>query len=41
MDLMNQIFSLYLDNFVVVFINEILVFSKSDEELKRHLSLEY
>jgi hypothetical protein len=32
MDLMNRVFQPYLDKFVVVFINDILVYSKSYEE---------
>jgi hypothetical protein len=32
MDLMNRLFQPYLDKFVVVFINDILVYSKSYEE---------
>ncbi|GKB73442.1 retrotransposon protein, putative, ty3-gypsy subclass [Tanacetum coccineum] len=33
MDLMNRIFHEYLDKFVIVFIDDILVYSKSEEEL--------
>jgi len=32
MDLMNRIFSPYLDRFMVLFINDILVYSKNEEE---------
>ena len=39
MDLMNRAFKSYLDQFVVVFIDDILVYSKSGEELERHLSI--
>jgi hypothetical protein len=39
MYLMNKIFMEYLDKFVVVFINDILVYSKSEEEHKEHLRL--
>nr|GFC23845.1 RNA-directed DNA polymerase homolog [Tanacetum cinerariifolium] len=37
MDLMNRIFHEFLDKFVIVFIDDILVFSKSKEEHKDHL----
>jgi hypothetical protein len=37
MCLMNSIFSEYLDKFVVVFINDILVYSKTKEEHEEHL----
>nr|GFB69051.1 RNA-directed DNA polymerase homolog [Tanacetum cinerariifolium] len=37
MDLMNRIFHEFLDNFVIVFIDDILVFSKSKEEHEDHL----
>nr|GEZ43551.1 putative reverse transcriptase domain-containing protein [Tanacetum cinerariifolium] len=37
MDLMNRIFHEYLDKFVIVFIDDILVFSKSKEEHEDHL----
>lgn len=37
MDLMNQVFKLYLDHFVIVFINDILVYSKSQVEHEEHL----
>ncbi|GKF37008.1 putative reverse transcriptase domain-containing protein [Tanacetum coccineum] len=37
MDLMNRIFHEYLDKFVIVFIDNILVYSKSEEEHERHL----
>nr|GFC70832.1 putative reverse transcriptase domain, aspartic peptidase domain protein [Tanacetum cinerariifolium] len=37
MDLMNRIFREFLDKFVIVFIDDILVFSKSKEEHEDHL----
>lgn len=37
MEYMNRIFHPYLDQFVVVFIDNILVYSKSDEDHVRHL----
>ncbi|XP_021746060.1 uncharacterized protein LOC110711931 [Chenopodium quinoa] len=37
MDLMNRVFHEYLDKFVVVFIDDILVYSKSEEEHNEHL----
>ncbi|GJS55298.1 hypothetical protein Tco_0628660 [Tanacetum coccineum] len=39
MDLMNRIFPEYLDKFVIVFIDDILVYSKSEEEHERHLRI--
>jgi hypothetical protein len=39
MDLMNRIFRSYLDKFVVVFIDDILIYSKSPEEHATHLKL--
>ena len=36
MDLMHRVFQLYLDQFVVVFVDDILVYSKSEEEHKDH-----
>ena len=36
-DLMNMVFSLYLDKFVIVFIDDILVYSGSPEEHAEHL----
>ncbi|XP_071718803.1 uncharacterized mitochondrial protein AtMg00860-like [Rutidosis leptorrhynchoides] len=37
MDRMNHVFHEYLDKFVIVFIDDILVFSKSKEEHENHL----
>nr|GEX45480.1 reverse transcriptase [Tanacetum cinerariifolium] len=37
MDLMNRVFYEFLDNFVIVFIDDILIFSKSKEEHEDHL----
>jgi hypothetical protein len=39
MNLMNKVFMEYLDQFVVVFINDILVYSQSEEAHKNHLRL--
>ena len=39
MDLMNRVFSEYLDSFVIVFIDEILIYSKTKEEHKQQLRL--
>jgi hypothetical protein len=39
MNLMNKVFMEYLDKFVVVFIDDILVFSKNEEEHEEHLRL--
>ena len=39
MDLMNRVFKPYLDQFVVIFIDDILVYSKSREKHERHLSI--
>jgi hypothetical protein len=38
-DLMNKDFMEYLDKFVVVFINDVLVYSKDEEEHEDHLRL--
>ena len=37
MDLMNRIFKPFLDHFVIIFINDILVYSMSHEEHELHL----
>ena len=39
MDLMNRVFRLYLNQFVIVFINDILFYSKGEAEHARHLRL--
>nr|GFD15016.1 putative reverse transcriptase domain-containing protein [Tanacetum cinerariifolium] len=39
MDLMNRIFHEYLDKFVIVFIDDILVYSKFEEEHEQHLRI--
>nr|GEY03623.1 hypothetical protein [Tanacetum cinerariifolium]GEY81461.1 hypothetical protein [Tanacetum cinerariifolium] len=39
MDLMNRIFHEYLDKFVIVFIDDILVYSKTKEEHEEHLRI--
>ena len=39
MCLMNNVMHKYLDKFVVVFIDDILIYSKSKEEHKEHLKI--
>ena len=39
MDLMNRVFHPYLDQFVVVFIDGILVYSKDAQEHEQHLRI--
>ena len=39
MDLMNRVFKDYLDKFVVIFIDDILIYSRSHDEHEQHLRL--
>ena len=39
MALMNKVFQPYLDKFVIVFIDDILVYSRNKEEHKQHLRI--
>ena len=39
MDLMNRVFRPYLDHFVVVFIDDILVYSEDEQEHEQHLKI--
>ena len=39
MDLMNRVFQPYLDRFVIVFIDDILLYSGSSEEHSEHLRI--
>ena len=39
MDLMNRVFSLYLDKFVILFIDDILVYSGNPKEHVEHLRI--
>ena len=41
MDLMNRVFHEYLDSFVIMFIDDILVYSKSQEKHEEHLRICY
>ncbi|GKF21249.1 putative reverse transcriptase domain-containing protein [Tanacetum coccineum] len=39
MDLMNRVYKPYLDKFLIVFIDDILVYSKDEEEQEKHLKI--
>ncbi|GJX68339.1 putative reverse transcriptase domain-containing protein [Tanacetum coccineum] len=39
MDLMNRVCKPYLDKFVIVFVDDILIYSKDDEEHEKHLRI--
>ena len=39
MDLMMSVFSEYLNSFLIVFIDDIIIYSKTKEEHKQHLRL--
>jgi hypothetical protein len=39
MNLMNKVFMEYLNKFVVVFIDDILIYSKDDSEHEEHLQM--
>ena len=39
MDLMTRVFRPYLDQFVVVFIDDILVYSRDEQEHEQHLEI--
>ena len=39
MDLMNRVFHEYLDSFVIIFIDDILIYSKTREEHEHHLRM--
>ena len=39
MDLMDRVFMEYLDHFIVVFVDDILIYSKTPEEHAQHLQI--
>ena len=39
MDLMHMVFQPYLDQFVIMFIDDILIYSQTHEEHERHLTI--
>ena len=39
MDLMNRVFSEYLNRFIIVFVDDILIYSASEKEHERHLRI--
>ena len=39
MDLMNRVFKQYLDLFVIIFIDDILIYSRSEQEHASHLRI--
>ena len=39
MDLLHRVFQPYLDRFIVVFMDDILIYSKSEEDREGHLMI--
>ena len=39
MDLINRVFKSFLDQFVIIFIDDVLVYSRTEEEHEQHLRL--